>query len=88
MINAINMPNETISIRTLIISIGATGRKVARWREGNKSEPTYKVFQLYLTQKGQFALHMKITPNIQYGSKHQWKNLSGPDSTEIRWTAY
>lgn len=59
------------------------GRKVARWGEGTKNDPVSQVFQLYLTEKGQFALHTRTFPSTAHGSKNKWKNFYTPGSTEF-----
>jgi len=44
------------------------GRQLIKWREGNDSNPTHQIHRLYVTQKGQFAIHTEVRPSKYLGS--------------------
>ncbi|HLQ71459.1 MAG TPA: EXLDI protein [Bacillota bacterium] len=51
------------------------GRQLIKWKDGSESDPTHHVYRLYITQKGQYAIHIEVKTSRYLGS-HDFMSMS------------
>jgi len=51
------------------------GRKLIKWGEGSKAELKHQAFHLYLTQKGQFAIHFELEDYMSPNQSEEQLNV-------------